>query len=174
MKLRYLVPLAVFLVLAGFLAVGLQRDPREVPSPLVNKRAPEFSLPLLEDPAVQRTVAQMKGKVWVANFFASWCVPCLAEHPLVTELSRSTTVVGINYKDKREDATRWLARNGNSYAMVLVDREGKVGLDYGVYGVPESYVIDKEGVIRYKQIGPITAEALEKKIMPLVRQLEKA
>ena len=171
MKLRYLVPLAVFLVLAGFLAVGLQRDPREVPSPLVNKRAPEFSLPLLEDPAVQRTVAQMKGKVWVANFFASWCVPCLAEHPLVTELSRSTTVVGINYKDKREDATRWLARNGNSYAMVLVDREGKVGLDYGVYGVPESYVIDKEGVIRYKQIGPVTQEVLDQTILPLIRKL---
>jgi cytochrome c biogenesis protein CcmG/thiol:disulfide interchange protein DsbE len=172
MKLRYLVPLAVFLVLAGFLAVGLQRDPREVPSPLVNKRAPEFSLPLLEDPAVQRTVAQMKGKVWVANFFASWCVPCLAEHPLVTELSRSTTVVGINYKDKREDATRWLARNGNSYAMVLVDREGKVGLDYGVYGVPESYVIDKEGVIRYKQIGPITPQALQDVLLPLVKKLD--
>ncbi|GAB1390235.1 DsbE family thiol:disulfide interchange protein [Rubrivivax sp.] len=172
MKLRYLVPLAVFLVLAGFLAVGLQRDPREVPSPLVNKRAPEFSLPLLEDPAVQRTVAQMKGKVWVANFFASWCVPCLAEHPLVTELSRSTTVVGINYKDKREDATRWLARNGNSYAMVLVDREGKVGLDYGVYGVPESYVIDKEGVIRYKQIGPITSQALQEVLLPLLKKLD--
>ncbi|GMV75548.1 MAG: hypothetical protein AMXMBFR78_24980 [Rubrivivax sp.] len=172
MKLRYLVPLAVFLVLAGFLAVGLQRDPREVPSPLVNKRAPEFSLPLLEDPAVQRTVAQMKGKVWVANFFASWCVPCLAEHPLVTELSRSTTVVGINYKDKREDATRWLARNGNSYAMVLVDREGKVGLDYGVYGVPESYVIDKEGVIRYKQIGPITPQALQEVLLPLLKKLD--
>jgi len=143
-----------------------------VPSPLVNKRAPEFSLPLLEDPAVQRTVAQMKGKVWVANFFASWCVPCLAEHPLVTELSRSTTVVGINYKDKREDATRWLARNGNSYAMVLVDREGKVGLDYGVYGVPESYVIDKEGVIRYKQIGPITSQALQEVLLPLLKKLD--
>lgn len=172
MKLRYIVPLVVFLVLAGFLAVGLQRDPREVPSPLVNKQAPEFSLPLLEDPGVQRTLQEMKGKVWVANFFASWCVPCLAEHPLVTELARSTTVVGINYKDKQEDATRWLARNGNSYAMVLVDREGKVGLDYGVYGVPESYVIDKEGVIRYKQIGPITPQALQEVLLPLLKKLD--
>ncbi|MCZ2441860.1 MAG: DsbE family thiol:disulfide interchange protein [Burkholderiales bacterium] len=172
MKLRYVLPLVVFLVLVGFLAVGLQRDPREVPSPLVNKRAPEFSLPLLEDPAVQRTVAQMRGKVWVANFFASWCVPCLAEHPLVSELSRSVTVVGINYKDKHEDATRWLARNGNSYAMVLVDREGKAGLDYGVYGVPESYVIDKEGVIRYKQIGPITPQALQEVLLPLLKKLD--
>ncbi|HNT38737.1 MAG TPA: DsbE family thiol:disulfide interchange protein [Rubrivivax sp.] len=172
MKLRYLVPLVLFLVLAGFLAVGLQRNPREVPSPLVNKRAPEFSLPRLEDPSLQHGVAQMKGKVWVANFFASWCVPCLAEHPLVTELSRSVTVVGINYKDKREDATRWLARNGNSYAMVLVDREGKVGLDYGVYGVPESYVIDKDGVIRYKQIGPITPQALQEVLLPLLKKLD--
>ena len=174
MKLRYLVPLAVFLVLAGFLAVGLQRDPREVPSPLVNKRAPEFSLPLLEDPAVQRTVAQMKGKVWVANFFASWCVPCLAEHPLVTELSRSTTVVGINYKDKREDATRWLARNGNSYAMVLVDREGKVGLDYGVYGVPETFVIDGKGRIAFKFVGPLTAESVEKTLLPAIEAAAKS
>lgn len=172
MKWRFAVPLAIFAAIVAFLFVGLFRDPREVPSPLVNKRAPEFSLPLLEDPAVQRTVAQMKGKVWVANFFASWCVPCLAEHPLVTELSRSTTVVGINYKDKREDATRWLARNGNSYAMVLVDREGKVGLDYGVYGVPESYVIDKEGVIRYKQIGPITPQALQEVLLPLLKKLD--
>jgi cytochrome c biogenesis protein CcmG/thiol:disulfide interchange protein DsbE len=172
MKLRYIVPLVVFLVLAGFLAVGLQRDPREVPSPLIDRRAPEFSLPLLDDPAVQRSVAQMKGKVWVANFFASWCVPCLAEHPQVTELSRSVTVVGINYKDKKEDATRWLTRHGNPFATVIVDREGKVGLDYGVYGVPESYVIDKDGVIRYKQIGPITPQALQEVLLPLVKKLD--
>jgi cytochrome c biogenesis protein CcmG/thiol:disulfide interchange protein DsbE len=172
MKLRFLVPLVIFLVLAGFLAVGLRRDPREVPSPLIDKPAPEFALPLLEDPAVQRTVAQMKGKVWVANFFASWCVPCLAEHPQVTELSRSVTVVGINYKDKHEDATRWLARHGNPFAMVVVDREGKVGLDYGVYGVPESYVIDKNGVIRFKQIGPITPQALQDVLLPLVKKLD--
>lgn len=172
MKLRYIVPLVVFLVLAGFLAVGLQRDPREVPSPLIDRRAPEFSLPLLDDPAVQRSVAQMKGKVWVANFFASWCVPCLAEHPQVTELSRSVTVVGINYKDKKDDATRWLTRHGNPFATVIVDREGKVGLDYGVYGVPESYVIDKDGVIRYKQIGPITPQALQEVLLPLVKKLD--
>lgn len=172
MKLRYIVPLVVFLVLAGFLAVGLQRDPREVPSPLIDRRAPEFSLPLLDDPAVQRSVAQMKGKVWVANFFASWCVPCLAEHPQVTELSRSVTVVGINYKDKKDDATRWLTRHGNPFATVIVDREGKVGLDYGVYGVPESYVIDKDGVIRYKQIGPITPQALQEVLLPLLKKLD--
>lgn len=172
MKLRYIVPLVVFLVLAGFLAVGLQRDPREVPSPLIDRRAPAFSLPLLNDPAVQRSVEQMKGKVWVANFFASWCVPCLAEHPQVTELARSVTVVGINYKDKTEDATRWLTRHGNPFATVVVDREGRVGLDYGVYGVPESYVIDKEGVIRYKQIGPITPQALQDVLLPLLKKLD--
>jgi cytochrome c biogenesis protein CcmG/thiol:disulfide interchange protein DsbE len=174
MNPRFLVPLALFLVLAGFLAVGLQRDPREVPSPLVDKAAPDFALPLLDDPATQRTAAQMKGRVWVLNFFASWCVPCVAEHPMVTELAKSVTVVGANYKDSPADAKAWLARHGNPYAAVVADRQGKVGMDYGVYGVPESYVIDKAGVIRFKQIGPITPQALQEVLLPLIEKLGDA
>ena len=171
---RFLVPLAIFVIVAGFLAVGLRLNPREVPSPLIDKPAPAFTLPRLDDPAVQVAAAELKGQVWVLNVWASWCVPCLAEHPLVTELARSTRVrvVGLNYKDKPEDAARWLARHGNPYAMVLADREGKVGIDYGVYGVPETFIVDKQGVIRHKHIGPITPQALRDEILPLVKQLD--
>lgn len=170
---RYLIPLAVFVALAGLLAVGLNLNPREVPSPLIGKPAPVFVLPRLDDPAVQVAAADLKGQVWVLNVWASWCVPCLAEHPLVTELARSgVRVVGLNYKDKPEDATRWLARHGNPYAMVLADRDGAVGIDFGVYGVPETFVIDQDGIIRHKQIGPITPEALREQILPLLKKLD--
>jgi cytochrome c biogenesis protein CcmG, thiol:disulfide interchange protein DsbE len=170
---RYLIPLALFVVLAGFLFVGLGLNPREVPSPLVNKPAPAFVLPRLENPAVQVAAEQLKGQVWVLNVFASWCVPCLAEHPHVTQLAREPGIqlVGLSYKDKPEDARAWLARHGNPYKTIVVDRDGRTGIDYGVYGVPESFVIDKQGVIRFKQIGPITPEALRDKIIPLVRKL---
>jgi cytochrome c biogenesis protein CcmG, thiol:disulfide interchange protein DsbE len=171
---RFLIPLAVFAVLAGFLAVGLRLDPREVPSPLVGKPAPAFALPRLEAPEVQVAHSELQGRVWVLNVWASWCLPCLAEHPLVTELARDTgvAVVGLNYKDKAEDATRWLARHGNPYALVLADRDGAVGIDYGVYGVPETFVVDKAGIIRHKHIGPITPQALREDILPLVRKLD--
>ncbi len=170
---RYLIPLAVFVVLAGFLAVGLKLKPREVPSPLIGRAAPAFTLPRLDDPGLSMPLADLKGRVLVINVFASWCTPCLAEHPFVTELARSTQaqVVGLNYKDKPQDAHAWLARHGNPYAQVLVDRDGRVGLDYGVYGVPETFVIDTEGVIRHKHIGPITPEALRDELVPLVRRL---
>jgi cytochrome c biogenesis protein CcmG/thiol:disulfide interchange protein DsbE len=170
---RFLVPLALFVVLAGFLMVGLRLDPRQVPSPLIGKPAPAFSLPRLEQPATAVTLADLKGQVVVLNVFASWCVPCLAEHPLVTELARTTKarIVALNYKDAPEDAARWLARHGNPYAMVLADRDGRVGIDYGVYGVPETFVIDRDGVIRHKQIGPITPAALRDDLLPLLRRL---
>jgi cytochrome c biogenesis protein CcmG/thiol:disulfide interchange protein DsbE len=170
---RFLVPLALFVVLAGFLMVGLRLDPRQVPSPLIGKPAPAFSLPRLEQPATAVTLADLKGQVVVLNVFASWCVPCLAEHPLVTELARTTKarVVALNYQDAPEDAARWLARHGNPYAMVLADRDGRVGIDYGVYGVPETFVIDRDGVIRHKQIGPITPAALRDDLLPLLRRL---
>ncbi len=170
---RYLIPLAVFAVLAGFLAVGLNLNPREVPSPLVGKAAPAFELPRLEAPEVRVTTSELAGRVWVLNVWASWCLPCLAEHPLVTELARDTgvPVVGLNYKDKPEDATRWLTRHGNPYALVLADRDGAVGIDYGVYGVPETFIVDKAGVIRHKHIGPITPQALREEILPMVRKL---
>lgn len=169
---RYLIPLAIFIVLAGFLAVGLKLNPREVPSPLIDKPAPDFALPLLDQPDKTVGLAEMKGQVWVLNVFASWCVPCLVEHPLVTQLAASgVKVVALNYKDKPEDASKWLARHGNPYNLVLADRQGQVGIDFGVYGVPETFIIDRDGKIRFKHIGPITPQALQEQILPLIKQL---
>lgn len=171
---RFLLPLGIFIVLVGFLAVGLRLNPREVPSPLINKPAPPFTLPVLTDP--QRTFSQkdMLGKVWLLNVWASWCVSCREEHPLLVEFSKRNIVpiYGLNYKDERKDALAWLARLGNPYTTSIMDRDGRIGIDYGVYGVPETYVIDKQGVIRYKQIGPVTPEILDAKIVPLVKKLQ--
>ena len=171
--LRYVIPLVVFAVLAAFLAVGLTRDPHQVPSPFIGKPAPGFRLEQLHDARVAFTPEDMKGKVWMLNVWASWCVSCRVEHPLLVEMSRRRIVpiVGLNYKDKRDDGLQWLAKFGNPYVLSAFDDEGKVGIDYGVYGVPETFVIDKLGVIRYKQIGPITPEALEQKILPLLKSL---
>jgi cytochrome c biogenesis protein CcmG/thiol:disulfide interchange protein DsbE len=172
-SLKFLVPLAVFIALVAFFAVGLTRDPREVPSPFIGKPAPAFTLTQLHDEKVAFTPEDMKGKVWLLNVWASWCVSCRVEHPLLVEMSRGKVVpiVGLNYKDKRDDGVQWLAKFGNPYVLSAYDAEGKVGIDYGVYGVPETFVIDKQGVIRYKQIGPVTPEALEKTIMPLIKKL---
>ena len=171
---RFLLPLGIFIVLLGFLAVGLRLNPREVPSPLIDKPAPPFTLPELMDP--QRTFSQkdMLGKVWLLNVWASWCVSCREEHPVLVEFSKRNVVpvYGLNYKDDRNDALAWLARLGNPYTMSIMDRDGRIGIDYGVYGVPETYVIDKQGVIRYKQIGPVTPEILDAKIVPLVKKLQ--
>jgi len=171
---RYLLPLAVFLVLAGFLAVGLNRDPHEIPSPLVDKPAPAFNLPRVDDPMQMISTQDLRGQVWLLNVWASWCVACRQEHPLLVELARTGAlkVYGLNYKDKREDALGLLRKSGDPYVKSVSDTEGLVGIDYGVYGVPETFVIDKQGVIRYKQIGPITAEALRDTLLPLVKKLE--
>ncbi len=171
---RYLIPLGIFLVLAVFLGVGLKLNPREVPSPLVGKAAPAFTLPTLADPAVQLAAGQMKGQVWVLNVWASWCVPCLAEHPYVTQLARTpgVKVIGLNYKDKPADAQAWLRKHGDPYNTIVADRDGRVGIDYGVYGVPETFIIDRAGVIRHKQIGPITPEVLRDKLLPLLKELD--
>jgi cytochrome c biogenesis protein CcmG/thiol:disulfide interchange protein DsbE len=171
--LRYLIPLGVFALLVAFFAVGLTRDPREVPSPLVDKPAPVFRLQQLHEPQLAFTPEEMKGKVWLLNVWASWCVSCRVEHPLLVDMSKKQLVpiVGLNYKDRREDGVQWLAKLGNPYSLSAFDVDGKVGIDYGVYGVPETFVIDKQGVIRYKQIGPITPEALEKTLLPLIRKL---
>ena len=175
-KLRLLLPLAVFIVLMVFLYVGLFRDPREVPSPLVGQPAPTFTLAQLHAPDKQLSTADMKGQVWLLNVWASWCVSCRVEHPLLVELSKANIVpvIGLNYKDRNELGKQWLEQNGDPYRLSVVDADGRVGIDFGVYGVPETFVIDKSGMIRYKQIGPITTEALEKTILPLVRQLQKA
>jgi len=172
---RFLLPLGLFIVLVGFLAVGLNRDPREVPSPLVGKPAPAFEVPQLADPARTFSPATMQGKVWLFNVWASWCVSCRQEHPVLVDYAKShgITVVGLNYKDQRIDGMRWLAQFGDPYLLSAFDADGRVGIDYGVYGVPETYLIDKAGTIRFKQIGPITPEVMEQKILPMMKELEK-
>ncbi len=170
---RYLLPLGIFVVIAAFLAIGLGLDPREVPSPLINKPAPAFSLPQLHQPAQKFSREDMKGKVWLLNVWASWCVACREEHPVLVELAKSGVVpiVGLNYKDERLDGLRWLKQFGDPYQLSVYDREGMVGIDYGVYGVPETFLIDKAGIIRYKRIGVVTPEILRDKILPMVKEL---
>jgi len=167
-------PFAAFLVLAIFLYIGLGLNPQEIPSPLINKPAPAFVLPQLHDPAKQFSSQDMNGQVWLLNVWASWCAACKVEHPLFMELYRQNIVpiYGINYKDKREAGIAWLQAGGDPYVLSVSDMEGRVGIDYGVYGVPETYVIDKQGVIRYKQIGPVTRQSLQEKILPLVAELQ--
>jgi cytochrome c biogenesis protein CcmG/thiol:disulfide interchange protein DsbE len=172
---RFLIPLAVFVLLVGFLAVGLKLDPREVPSPLVGKAAPAFELPVLSQPDKRFVPGDMRGKVWLLNVWASWCVSCRDEHPVLVELSKKGVlpILGLNYKDKGDEAQRWLKQFGDPYQLSVVDADGRIGIDYGVYGVPETYLIDTQGVIRYKQIGPLTQAILEKKVLPLAMALKK-
>jgi cytochrome c biogenesis protein CcmG/thiol:disulfide interchange protein DsbE len=174
--LRWSLPLAIFAVIVAFLFVGLFRDPREVPSPLIGKPAPAFALAQLHEPGKTLTTADMRGQVWLLNVWASWCVSCRVEHPLLIDLSKANVVpvIGLAYKDKREDGLAWLAANGDPYKLSIVDLDGRVGIDFGVYGVPETFVIDKSGVIRYNQIGPLTADALKQTILPLVRELQRS
>jgi cytochrome c biogenesis protein CcmG/thiol:disulfide interchange protein DsbE len=173
--LRYLIPLGVFLVVVVFLAIGLGRDPREVPSPLINKAAPTFRLPQLKEPAKTFSAEDMRGKVWVLNVWASWCISCRDEHPLLIEYAKSGAVpiYGLNWKDKREDALDWLGELGDPYVLSVADLDGRVAIDYGVYGAPETYLIDQAGVIRYKHIGAVTPEVWKDKFMPLVQQLNR-
>ena len=172
---RYLLPLVIFLVLVGFFAIGLGLNPREVPSPLIGKPAPAFALPLLNAPDKKLSSQELKGKVWVLNVWASWCVPCRQEHPLITELAKTAgvPVYGLNYKDKVADASAWLTKLGDPYAATVSDLDGLVGIDYGVYGVPETFVIDRQGVIRLKHIGPVTPEAMRDKVLPMLDKLRK-
>jgi cytochrome c biogenesis protein CcmG/thiol:disulfide interchange protein DsbE len=176
MKARFLIPLVLFAVLVGFLIVGLQRDPREIPSPLVEKPAPAFKVAQLVAADKTFSPADMKGQVWMLNVWASWCVACREEHPLLVQLkgAKIVPVVGLDYKDQRPVALKFLSQNGDPYDLSAFDVDGRVGIDYGVYGVPETFIIDKNGIIRHKQIGPITPEALEKKILPLIEQLKKS
>jgi cytochrome c biogenesis protein CcmG/thiol:disulfide interchange protein DsbE len=173
---RYLIPLVLFVVLVAFLAIGLGLNPREVPSPLIGKPAPAFQLAQLHQPERSFAHKEMLGKVWLLNVWASWCVSCREEHPVLMDLARSNVVpiYGLNYKDKHGEALAWLKQFGDPYTLSISDNDGRVGIDYGVYGVPETFVIDKAGVIRYKQIGPVTPQALKDKILPLVRQLQQA
>lgn len=172
---RWLWPLAIFLVLVAFLGIGLTLNPREVPSPLIGKPAPQFQLPLLHDADKTFSQKDAAGKVWLLNVWASWCPPCREEHPLWVELAKKNTVpiYGLNYKDKRPDAIAWLQRYGDPYVMSAYDAQGRIGIDYGVYGVPETYVIDKQGVIRFKHVGPVTPKVMNEKILPLIAKLNQ-
>lgn len=170
---KFLIPIGLFVLLGILLAYGLKLDPRRIPSPLVGKPLPAFQLATLQDPNKSLTNADFKGQVVLYNVWASWCVACREEHPLLMQLARAkhAPLVGLNYKDQRADALQTLTAEGNPYDLSLVDADGRVGLDWGVYGVPETFVVDKDGIIRYKHIGPITPEAWEKTLLPLIQQL---
>jgi cytochrome c biogenesis protein CcmG/thiol:disulfide interchange protein DsbE len=172
---RFAIPLVLFILLVGFLAVGLRHDPHEVPSPFIGKPAPAFQLPQLRDPSKTFSAADMRGKVWLLNVWASWCVTCRDEHPLLLQYARSGAlpIYGLNYKDQRADALSWLGELGDPYVLSVSDSDGRVGIDYGVYGAPETYLIDRNGVIRFKQIGPVTPDVWQDKILPLAQQLNK-
>ena len=196
MKAKVLVPLLLFFGLAGFLAFGLTLNPREVPSPLIDKPAPSFKLARVDDPASAFALEEMRGQVWLLNVWASWCVACRQEHPLLVRMARQklVPVVGLNYKEVRGDgalnvrgmaleaetalaverARGWLSDHGDPYVLSVLDVDGRVGIDFGVYGVPETFLIDAEGRIRYKHIGPITPDSLQQVIMPKVEELRRA
>lgn len=173
---RFLLPLGIFIVLAIFLGVGLTLKPREVPSPFIGKPAPAFRVPQLHDESKTISPEDLRGKVWLLNVWASWCVSCREEHPVLVDFARQNLVpiYGLNYKDNRDDALAWLGGGGNPYIVSAYDRAGNVGIDWGVYGVPETFVVDKQGIIRYKHIGPVTPDALKNKIIPLVKELNGA
>lgn len=170
---KYVLPLLLFILLAVFLAIGLKLDPKEIPSPLIDKPAPNFTLPVLSQPGKQMKPDDLKGQVWLLNVWASWCVSCREEHPVLVEMARQklTTIIGLNYKDEEAAAQQWLNQFGNPYNASVVDADGRVGIDYGVYGVPETFVIDKRGTVRYKHTGPVTPADVEKIFLPLLQQL---
>lgn len=182
--LKLFLPLALFLGIGVFLFMGLSRDPKEIPSPLIGKSAPAFSLPLLvsgKEPNTSVNVANkvwspdsMAGKVWLLNIWGSWCAACITEHPLLMELSKnkfSPEIIGIAWKDDPANANAWLAKNGNPFTQVIFDRQGKVAIDYGVYGAPETFLIDKKGIVRAKHIGALTQQVWAQKLLPLSQKL---
>jgi len=189
--LKYIIPLILFIIMAVFLALGLNLKPGEIPSPLLNKPAPVFSAPILQatardggsvpigtepmrPPEEKLTPADLKGKVWLFNVWASWCVSCRAEHPVLNELARqqAAPIIGLNYKDDPAAAKNWLDSLGNPYNVSIMDQDGRIGIDWGVYGVPETFVIDKKGVIRYKHTGPVTADDVQRIFLPLLAKLQ--
>ena len=195
--MRFIVPLVVFVILVGFFWKGLTLHPSDVPSPLINKPAPQFTLNRLQDTQHKFASQEMQGKVWMLNVWATWCESCREEHPVLVDFSRRNIlpVVGLNYEEMRGDAgidkleldklspedelkfarqraQKWLSERGNPYTLTALDIDGNVGIDFGVYGVPESYIIDKTGIIRYKVTGPVTQEELQSKIIPLIRKLK--
>jgi cytochrome c biogenesis protein CcmG/thiol:disulfide interchange protein DsbE len=174
--LRFLVPLAIFIVLAAFLYRGLSLDPKKVPSPLVGKPMPEFSLPRLKNPAASISDTDLKGKVSILNIWATWCVSCRAEHEVLLLLAKSgkVDIYGLNYKDERAKAQQWLVQLGDPYVANAFDADGRAGIDWGVYGAPETFIMDRQGIIRHKHIGPLTIEILNEQILPLIEELQSA
>ncbi|MFA9460124.1 DsbE family thiol:disulfide interchange protein [Thiohalorhabdus methylotrophus] len=167
-------PLLIFIGLVALLGWGLTQDPEKVPSPLIGKPVPQFSLPTVSSPTGAVTPERLEGQVYLLNVWASWCVACRQEHPVLMEASRNhpnLAIIGFDYKDKRADARRWLRERGDPYDLSLFDPAGEVGIDLGVYGVPETFVVDSKGIIRHKHIGPLTRKELRNTIMPLVREL---
>lgn len=173
---RFLLPLGIFAVLVLFLGVGLRLNPREIPSPFIGKAAPTFALTQLHEPGKNFSPQDMNGKVWLLNVWASWCVSCRQEHPVLMDFVKlgAAPIVGLNYKDGREDGIGWLQQFGNPYTVSAFDADGRVGIDYGVYGVPETFVIDKRGVIRFKHVGPLTPKVIAEKLLPLIKELNRA
>ncbi len=175
-RVLYLVPLAAFLMLAAWFAIGLTRDPSKLPSALLDRPVPDFALPALAGSDVPAlTSAALQGKVSLVNVFASWCVPCRAEHPILMRLARENGVpiYGISYKDKAADSLRFLRELGNPYAAIGHDESGRVGIEWGVYGVPETFVVDRAGRIRHKHVGPITPKDLQDRLLPLMAELAR-
>lgn len=171
--MKRFIPFLVFIVLAVFLYLGLYLNPREVPSPFIGKPAPAFTLPVLGQPGQTFSPEQAKGKVWLLNVWAPWCVSCRQEHPVLMQLAASgVAIYGLNWKDKDGEAEAMLARQGSPYVLTVDDRDGRVGIDYGVTGTPETFVIDKAGIIRMKHVGPISPEVWQKKFVPLLKELE--
>ncbi len=170
---RALLPLIVFMILVVFLGIGLTKDPRKLPSTFIGKAAPDFTLPLLHAQNKTFSPKSMLGKVWILNIWASWCVSCRAEHHVLNEMIQrhDVTLLGLNYKDQIVDARRWLKQYGDPYKLSVSDVEGLGGIEWGVYGVPETFIIDKNGIVRFKHTGPVTRSNVEEEIIPLIKNL---
>ncbi len=174
--MKFALPLIVCVIIGTFLYKGLANDPSYIASPLIGKPAPSFSLPVLGVDGNDFTPEQMKGKVWMLNIWATWCASCRVEHPLLVDLARQgiVDIVGLNYKDKDDLATQWLNDLGDPYVLTAVDQSGRIGIDWGFYGAPETFVIDKAGIVRYKHVGPIAPADLQNTLLPLVAELKAA
>lgn len=172
--LKYIIPLVLFVIMAVFLALGLKLNPRDIPSPFIDQAAPDFTLPILAEPDKTLSNSDLAGKVWLLNVWASWCGSCRVEHPIFNQLAQQNvvTIVGLNYKDEPLAARQWLAQLGNPYKVSIMDQEGRTGIDYGVYGVPETFVIDKKGIVRYKHTGPVSVKDVQQILLPLIDKLK--
>jgi len=174
--MKRFLPAIIFILLAALLGIGLTLDPKKVPSPLIGKATPVFELPQLKQPDVNINTEVFKGKVSLLNVWATWCVSCRAEHEVLTAIANSgkVEIYGLNYKDERDAAKRWLQVYGDPYVASGFDQDGRVGIDWGVYGTPETFLIDQQGIIRHKVIGPVTTKIWQEELLPMISKLEQA